>query len=95
MRLELSRKAQADLDDIRNYSIAQYELKRAIDYLDAVERSFRRLMDFPEIGAAHPGLRPGIRSLGCQRHRIFYVIEERGVLILRILHQAADVERQV
>lgn len=95
MRLELSRKAQADLDDIRDYSIAHYDLERAIAYLDAVEQTFRRLVDFPEMGAAHSALRSGIRSLGCQRHRIFYVIEERCVLILRIVHQAADVERQL
>ncbi|TGX53607.1 type II toxin-antitoxin system RelE/ParE family toxin [Sphingomonas gei] len=65
MRLELSREAQADLDDIRDYSVAQFGTGRAVAYLDAVERAFRRVLDFPEIGAVRPEL-AGVRSLGCQ-----------------------------
>ena len=50
MRLELSRTDQADLDDIRDYSVEQFGLARAILCLDAVEQAFRRLVDHPQIG---------------------------------------------
>lgn len=71
MRLKLSRRAQADLDDIRDYSVAEFGARRAVAYLDAVESALRRIVDFPDIGALHPTVRPLTRSLGCQQHRIF------------------------
>ena len=95
MRLELSRLAQADLDDIRSFSLDQFGAGRAIAYLDAIEQAFRRILSFPESGAPHPALRPGMRSLACQRHRIFYAIDGETIRIVRILHQAMDAERHL
>lgn len=95
MRLELSRKAQSDLDDIRDYSVAEFGAERTLAYLNAVEGAFRRILDFPEIGSVHPTVRPLARSLGCQQHRIFYEVGGDTILILRILHKAMDVERHL
>ncbi len=93
MRLELSRRAQADLDDIRDYSLAQFGAERAVAYLDAVERAFRRMIDYPDLGAVHPTVRPPMRSLGCGQHRIFYEVRGDTILLVRILHKAMDVGR--
>lgn len=95
MRLELSRKAQSDLDDIRNFSVLHFGVDRAIAYLDAFEATFRRILDFPEIGAPHFALNPAARTLGCQRHRVYYELSGDTVLIVRILHQAMDVTRWI
>lgn len=65
MRLELSRRAQADLDDNRDYSVDQFGAARAIAYLDAIEQAFRLMLDTPRIGAVHPAAQPDTRSLGC------------------------------
>jgi toxin ParE1/3/4 len=95
MRLELSCRAQVDLDDIRDFSVERFGPERAIAYLDAVEQAFRRIVDFPAIGAPQLSLSPATRSLVCQRHRIYYVPGDDTVLIVRILHQAMDVEGQL
>jgi toxin ParE1/3/4 len=95
MRLELSRRAQADLDEVRDYSVAEFGAARAIAYLDSIEAAFRRMLDFPDIGPVHPGLRPPTRSLGCQQHRIFYEVDGETVRVLRILHTAMDAERHL
>jgi toxin ParE1/3/4 len=95
MRLELSRLAQGDLDDIRDHSVAEFGTARAIAYLGAIEDAFRRILSFPDIGAVHPILRPSIRSLGCQQHRIFYQVGSDRILVVRILHKAMDVERHL
>lgn len=95
MRLELSRRAQADLDDIRDYSLAQFGVERAVAYLDAVESAFRRIVDFPEIGPVDSALHPLTRSLGCQQHRIYYEVGGDTILVVRILHKAMDVERHL
>ena len=95
MQLELSRRAQADLDDIRDYSVQQFGLARAIAYLDEIEATFRRVVSFPEVGVARPDLRPGLRALGCQQHRIFYTVEADRIRIRRVLHSAMDATRHV
>ena len=95
MRLELSRKAQADLDDIRDYGIEQFGVLRAIAYLDEIEQAFRRIVAYPEIGAASTIGARRVRSLACQRHRIFYRVQAETVLIGRVLHSAMDPARHL
>jgi toxin ParE1/3/4 len=95
MRLELSRRAQADLDDVRDYSVAEFGAARAIAYLNSIEAAFRRTLEFPAIGSVHARLRPPARSLGCQQHRIFYEVEGETIRVLRILHTAMDTERHL
>jgi len=95
MRLELSRRAQADLDDIRDYSLEHFGPVRAIAYFDAIEEAFRRIQSFAEIGAQHPILEPPVRSLACEQHRIFYDVLKNRVVVQRILHKAMDVPRQL
>ncbi|MBY0521178.1 MAG: type II toxin-antitoxin system RelE/ParE family toxin, partial [Sphingomonas sp.] len=72
MRLELSRRAEADLADIRDYSAEQFGIDRAIAYVDGIEDAFRLILEYPKTGSLHPTLNPPVRSLACQRHRIFY-----------------------
>ncbi|RYF19389.1 MAG: type II toxin-antitoxin system RelE/ParE family toxin [Oxalobacteraceae bacterium] len=95
VRLELSRKAQKDLDDIRDFSVQHFGVDRTIAYLDTFEATFRRILDFPEIGAPHFELTPATRAIGCQRHRIYYELTGATVVIVRILHQAMDVARWI
>lgn len=95
MRLELSRKAQSDLDDIRDFSVLHFGVDRAIAYLDAFEATFRRILNFPQIGAPHFALTPATRAIGCQRHCIYYELSGDTVVIVRILHQAMDVARWI
>jgi len=93
MRLELSRAAETDLADIRDYTIAQYDVDQAIAYLDAVEQAFRRIMDYPESGVKYPGIEPVIRSIPCGSHRIYYDLAGEAVCIQRVLHKAMDAEK--
>ena len=95
MRLELSRRAQADLDEIRDYSLQTFGADRAIAYVDEIERAFRHILRFPEIGVVHSTSQPPVRSLACQQHRIYYRILDDRVLVGRILHKAMDVERHL
>ena len=62
MRHELSRRAQADLDDIRDYSVEQFGVERAILYLDEIEQAFRRLIDHPQIGSGRADLGKALLS---------------------------------
>ena len=95
MRLELSRKAQADLDDIRDFSVSEFGNERAIAYLDAIEQSFRRLLDHPRIGTSRAELRSGVRSYPIGEHRIYYRLTADRVSVIRLLHKSVDDARHV
>ncbi|MBA3879133.1 MAG: plasmid stabilization protein ParE [Sphingobium sp.] len=95
MRLRLSRRAENDLADIRDYSVEQFGAERAIAYLDAIEAAFRLILDYPEIGGVHLKVVPPVRSYAVQRHRIFYSVEAGVVLIVRVLHKAMDPARHL
>lgn len=94
MRLELSRKAQADLGEIRDHSVRQFGPSRTIEYLDAIEQTFRRVLTYPEIGPVHAGL-DGVRSLPSGEHRIYYTADPDEIVIVRVLHKAMDVGRHM
>ena len=95
MPLELSRKAQADLDDIRDYSLEQFGVERAILYLDAIEQAFRRLLDHPRIGSQQADIGEAVLSYPVGEHRIFYDARPGHVYVIRVLHKAMDVERHL
>ena len=95
MRLELSRRAQADLDDIRDYSVEQFGVDRAILYLDAVEQAFRRLLEHQRIGSQRGDIGEAVHSYPVGEHRIFYLLLPDRILIARVLHKAMDVERWI
>jgi toxin ParE1/3/4 len=95
MRLELSRRAQADLDDIRDYSAERFGAARAIAYLDAVEQAFRRIVDFPQIGPASAALHGTVRSYPAEEHRIYYEHDAGRVFVLRVLHKRMDAVRHL
>jgi toxin ParE1/3/4 len=93
IRLELSRRAESDLADIRDYSVEQFGVERALLYLDGIEAAFRLILDHPEIGGVHSNVVPPVRAYTVQRHRIFYTVAADAVLVERVLHSAMDVGR--
>lgn len=90
-----SRRADADLAEILEYSIATHGPEIAEAYLRAIDAVFARLSQYPELGAARPDLGPGIRSMPAGEHRVYYRHDGQAVLVVRVLHKAMDVERHL
>ncbi|WP_010214415.1 type II toxin-antitoxin system RelE/ParE family toxin [Sphingomonas sp. PAMC 26621] len=95
MRLRLSRRAQGDLDGVRDYTVEHYGTARAILYLDVIEQGFRRILAYPQIGAAQPEVKTGLQSLSAGEHRLWYRVESEEIVILRVLHKAMDPARHL
>lgn len=94
-RVELSRRADADLENILDYSIAAHGPDTAEAYLRAVDAVFARLSHYPELGAARRDLGEGVRSVAAGEHRIYYRYDGRTVFVVRVLHKAMDAERHL
>ncbi len=82
----LTRRAEADLDDIADYTLRTWGEAQCARYLDGLEQCCRRLAEHPALGRACDGIRPGLRRREQGRHVVFYRRDEAGILVLRILH---------
>lgn len=92
-RFHVTRRAQADLDQIADYSFRTWGESQTERYLDAFNTRFAWLAENPAIGRARDDVRPSYRSFRQGAHIIFYVVRADGdVLIIGVPHASMDFE---
>ena len=89
----LSARAEADLAGIADYTIKTFGIEQARRYRDALEGCFRTLAENPRLGHSAERLSPSLRRFEHRSHTVFYVEDEGGILIIRILHVGMDASR--
>jgi toxin ParE1/3/4 len=99
-RILWSPPAERDRDAIAEY-ISRNSPKSAVRFLDAVEQACQRLADMPEIGGVWESSLPRLVGLrvwqipGFENYLLFYRVAEPALQIVRLLHGARDLERQL
>ena len=96
-RLEITARAQGDLDDIyvfvarreQSHGPAEKWIQRMLSECEAIAAS-------PGIGVGRDSLRPGLRSVPFGSYSIFYVYDpqNRVTSIVRVIHGARDLPAQ-
>ena len=87
MRYRLSTAAKADLDSIRAYTLERWGRGQWLAYYRDLARTFERIAAEPGTGRRRDAFRPGMRSVPCRAHVVFYLELGEGVIgIVRILH---------
>lgn len=86
----LSVKAEEDLVEIYSYGILQFGYTQANNYVFGLEETLLKLAQSPFMGKQSDFVSKGLRSFVYKSHIIFYQLEDRGVLIVRILNQSRD-----
>ncbi|MRR51492.1 MAG: type II toxin-antitoxin system RelE/ParE family toxin [Rhodocyclaceae bacterium] len=72
--------------------IAEDNPQAADQVVDTIDREARHLLDHPRMGRERPELAPGLRSWPTTTpYILFYLVDEAGVVVARILHHARDV----
>lgn len=89
----LTRKADDDLGGIYEYSIANFGLRQARNYLNNLLRCFEYLGEYPEVGPRVEQLAAGLRRYPFRSHAVFYMPQDDGVLVVRVLHERMDAPR--
>ena len=92
-RYRLSNRAFADIVDIGKYTIERFGIEQARRYRDRLEDALQMLADNPKRGRPAEHIAPGLKRSNYQSHAVFYRLEARGILIVRVLHQQMDFER--
>ncbi len=82
-----SRRAEADLLSIGNYTLQRWGQAQAARYLGELEVCCQALADNPALGRLCEDVRPGLRRHEHGKHVLFYRQERDGILVSRVLHQ--------
>ena len=96
-RFRLTSEAESDLTLIWE-SIAQDDVAAAGRVVDALRHDMETLARLPQMAPERPGLSrrfPGLRAWPLPRYRnyiVFYVPTDVGILVVRILHAARNLE---
>ncbi len=86
-KFRLSRRAEADLLSIGEYTLREWGKPQAALYLGEIETCCRMLAENPSLGRTCDYVRPGLRRHEHGKHVVFYRQEANGILISRIPHQ--------
>lgn len=84
-RYELTDAADKDFERSFAYGIDTFGLDRALKYHDGMKRRFDALAEQPELYPAVDHIRKGYRRSVYGSHSIYYRIEAKHVVIVRIL----------
>lgn len=91
----LTSKAGAKLAAIYEYSIVNWGLRTARDYLIGLHNAFELLAQNPRMGRGMGAVRPNLRRHPHGSHVIYYRTDGEGVLILDILGERQDPGRNL
>jgi len=94
-KVKLSREARADLKNIDNYTHQTWGRAQADKYLEMIEKGCDLLAKHPTLGRPQDEFFPGLRKYSIGKHYIFYRTTDKGIEVIRILHQAMDISRHI
>ena len=87
MGFRLSSAAEADLAGIRAFTLERWGRAQWLAYRSDLAAAFERIAAEPGIGRRRDAFRPGLRSVPCGAHVVFYLALDDGVVgIVRVLH---------
>ncbi len=93
-RIRFTLSAETDLLELW-VTIAEENLTAADETLDVIQATAMILGAQPEMGRARPELAEGLRSLPtCTPYLIFYLPDDDGLLVVRVLHHARDIDAE-
>jgi toxin ParE1/3/4 len=90
LRLKLSDKAKADLDNIFLHGLMTYGDAAAERYLDELSSQFEIIAESPGIVRERTEIRPPVRLYPFRAHHVLYMTLGDEVVILQVLHRSAN-----
>jgi toxin ParE1/3/4 len=93
--VEITRAADRDLQEIYRYTFLTHGERQADRYLEGLDDCFRRLAEHPFIGRSAERLRPGYRRFEYGAHVVFFISIDRGIRVVRVLHQRMEPQQHL
>ena len=90
MRYRLSRRAEQDLIEILQASLRHFGARQTDRYQQGFENAFSLIAAFPGMARERRELNPPARVHPCGAHLVLYIVDEQGILIVRLRHGRED-----
>jgi toxin ParE1/3/4 len=94
-KYRLTPSAKSDLIEIWNYTVETWGEKQAEKYLHDIEDKLNQLAANPGLGRQRPEIVPGYYSFPAREHIVFYLISDRHIDIIGILHGKMDIDKNL
>jgi toxin ParE1/3/4 len=89
-RYVLSPRAQADIDEIWDYTAETWNADQAERYIRQLHQAIETVARDPRRGLACDHIRPGYRKYSVGSHVLFFRLTDSGIDVVRVLHQRMD-----
>lgn len=90
--VRLAVRADADLDDIFYFGLANFGEAKTDEYVEDLLKTFDLLSLFPFMGPELPDTQLGARVHHHRRHSIIYFVRDDHILIVRIARDGTDLQ---
>ena len=87
--------AETDLAAIWLYTVEEWGLRQADDYIDQLADAFQLVADQPLICHERTEFSPPVRIFHQAHHLIVYRIEVDTIWVIRVLHESMDVDARL
>lgn len=84
--VKFTRKARQDLLSIIDYSVLTWGDAQAAKYIDGLEKLVLTLAQSRLLGRDCSDLGKGLLAFPYEKHQIYYLVQARGISIVRVLH---------
>ena len=95
MAYEISKQAEADLENIFDFTMMSFGIHQAEHYLLQFDSTFILLSNNPKLGRTRNEIRKGLRSYVLDKYVIFYGLFKTNVRIVRVIHGSRDLPKYV
>jgi len=94
-RFILSPRAQADLDEIWDYTVKHWGVEQAEFYVRQIQTAIEAVAAEPRRGRPCDVIRAGYKKYYAGSHVLFFRLTGNGIDVIRILHRNMDFERHL
>jgi toxin ParE1/3/4 len=92
-RIELSQQAKEDFRDILSYTLTTWSESQLAKYRASINDALYIILHNPSAG--RPSVKPTLKVLAVEHHRIFYRTIDDTIYVVRILHKRMDTSRHL
>jgi toxin ParE1/3/4 len=92
-RIELSHQAREDFRDILCYTLITWGESQLAKYRASIDDALQVILNNPSVG--RPSVKPTLKVVAVEHHRIFYRTIDDTIYIVRILHERMDTSRHL
>lgn len=91
----LRRRAEADLEEVGDYTLEQWGDAKLVKYVTMLNDAFRALAADPNLGRSADDVRTGYFRHHVGSHMVYFRRKKAGVEIVRILHEKMSPARHL